>query len=102
MQKRIYYSYDRSKKAGGSRRRRKAVETLLTGVSGPGVHEHPVTAALLRDGELSLFPAAECKRCRAKAEVYRGGECLCRACALETWRYLSERRQLELLGFELM
>ena len=78
------------------------MNALLMGVSGTAVREHPAAAALLRDGELSLFPAAECARCRARAEVYRGGECLCRACALETWQHLSECRQLELLGFERM
>ena len=90
------------KKSGASRRRRKAADALLKGVLGSAVREHPVTAALLRDGEISFFPAAECARCGERAEVFRGGECLCRMCALETWRYLSERRQLELLGFERM
>ena len=62
--------------------------------------EHPVTAQLLKRGEYTPFPAAECMRCGNAAEVFRRGECLCRQCALELWQCLPESRQLELLGFE--
>lgn len=61
--------------------------------------EHPAVSRALRlgDGDMGV---PRCRGCGDAAEVEKGGECLCRECALDRWYLLPESRRLELLGFE--